>query len=158
MISAGRRDALSCAPSRSSTRSNFHVVSVFRRLATKRRGRARESQKLRNAGRCTCVLLDTMLGDDNSRRYALDRRSYDGVHRVIVDREGRLPEQALALRRHLAALAEERLLAREVGLSTDRVYIEDLEFEAAETQFVYDGAVVLQLASLRAEFDGRGQG
>jgi hypothetical protein len=77
---------------------------------------------------------------------------------VIIDRDGVLPGQAVTLRQHLALLAEERMCARDVGLTNDKAYIQDLELEVDEARSAHAGAVILQLAFFRAELDGRGQG
>ena len=62
------------------------------------------------------------------------------------------------LRLRLVQLAEERILAREWGLANDPLYVEDLELEVTATRDAYAGAVITQLAVLRAELDGRNQG
>jgi hypothetical protein len=80
------------------------------------------------------------------------------AERVVVDLDGRLALRAAELRVSLARLAEERVCARECGLSRDPAYMADLELEMAETRCAYAGAVALQLALLRAAFAAPGYG
>lgn len=75
--------------------------------------------------------------------------------RVLFDPAGELPLHALELRSRLALLAEERLAAREAGIGDTDAYTADLNAEVDETQYVHTGAVVLQLALLRAEIGRR---
>ena len=77
---------------------------------------------------------------------------------VVVDRSGSLADAALELRLRLALLAEERLVAREVGLDNDRAYVADLDLEVYQTRTSYAAAVLLQLVSFRASIDGRRYG
>lgn len=84
------------------------------------------------------------------------RRAPNDLERVEV--QSSLLARAGALRLRLAELAEERMLAREHGLGDNAAYCADLELEAAETRAAYAGAVILQLALLRAELEGRNEG
>jgi hypothetical protein len=65
---------------------------------------------------------------------------------------------ATDVRNHLLLLAEERVLAFENGLGTDRAYMADLETEIETTREAYVGAAVTEIAVLRSEFDGRNHG
>ncbi len=67
-------------------------------------------------------------------------------------------DRTAELRLRLAQLAEERILAREWGLANDALYVEDLDLEVNATREAYAGAVITQLALLRAELDGPNQG
>jgi hypothetical protein len=80
------------------------------------------------------------------------------AERVIVDPHGELPGLTEQLLDRLALLSEERLCARESGLMTDLAYAADLELEVRHTRHAHTGAVVLQLAFLRAALAGRGRG
>jgi hypothetical protein len=99
------------------------------------------------------VLSTKMVGDPNSKHLGVVADPP-----VIIDGDGVLPDRALELRKHLALLAEERMCARDSGLTHDKVYMEDLELEVSEARFAHAGAVILQVAFLRAGFDGRSQG
>jgi hypothetical protein len=59
-----------------------------------------------------------------------------------------------ALRLRLVHLAEERMLAREIGLAANSAYFRDLELEMGEARDAYTHAAILQLVMLRAELDG----
>jgi hypothetical protein len=61
-------------------------------------------------------------------------------------------------RHHLAELEEERLLAREAGLSDDGAYMAELDEEIAATRAAWIGSAVTEIASLRAWLNGRQQG
>lgn len=102
------------------------------------------------------VISDEMLEywDPGEHRLCLAPRS-STRYSVVVDPTGTLGEAALELRLRLARLGEERYVACEVGLIHERAYVEDLNREVAETRTGYAAAVVLQLASLRAELGGR---
>jgi hypothetical protein len=65
---------------------------------------------------------------------------------------------ATEVRQHLMLLGEERVLAQEVGLHHDRSYMSDLEDEIAAYRSAYMGAVVTEIAMLRARLDGPNQG
>jgi hypothetical protein len=80
------------------------------------------------------------------------------AERVIVDPQGELPALADTLHVRLSALKEERLCARDFGLMNNLAYTADLEYQVRCTSIVYTGAVILQLAFLRAAVQGRGQG
>jgi hypothetical protein len=102
-------------------------------------------------------LSRNMTGDQWQREHAR-RSTHSDVEWVILDRDGSLADDALDLRVRLAELAEERRCAREAGLGDDYAYCEDLELEFAETSFIHEAAVVLQLVRLRAELDGPRRG
>ena len=78
--------------------------------------------------------------------------------RVIVDPHGELPALAHKLHARLGALTEERLCARDHGLINNLAYTTDLEYQVRDTHIVHTGAMILQLAFLRAATQGRGQG
>jgi hypothetical protein len=78
--------------------------------------------------------------------------------RVVIDWDGSLADQSSDLRVRLAGLAEERIVAREAGLTSDPAYVEDLELERRTVRAAYAGAAVLQIARLRSGFDGLNQG
>jgi hypothetical protein len=61
---------------------------------------------------------------------------------------------ATDVKRHLDLLHEERLLAIEIGLSTDGAYMADLDQEIAACKAAYVGAAVTEIASIRAELSG----
>jgi hypothetical protein len=61
---------------------------------------------------------------------------------------------ATEVRQHLMLLGEERVLAQEVGLDHDRSYMADLEDEIATYRSAYMGAVITEIAMLRARLDG----
>jgi len=65
---------------------------------------------------------------------------------------------ATEVRHHLLPLGEERVLAHEAGLDHDRAYMADLEDEIATYRSAYMGAVVTEIAMLRARLDGPLQG
>ena len=65
---------------------------------------------------------------------------------------------ATEVRQHLMLLGEERVLAHEAGLHHDRSYMADLEDEIATYRSAYMGAVVTEIAMLRARLDGPNQG
>jgi hypothetical protein len=65
---------------------------------------------------------------------------------------------ATEVRQHLLLLGEERVLAHEAGLDHDRAYMADLEDEIATYRSAYMGAVVTEIAMLRARLDGPLQG
>ena len=77
--------------------------------------------------------------------------------RLVIDWDGSLPERAAELKVRLGLLAE-WMLARECGLTDDIGYVADLELEHGGVYAAYTSAVILQIALLRAELDGRGQG
>jgi hypothetical protein len=77
---------------------------------------------------------------------------------LLVDNDGSLADRAVEFRLRVAQLQEERICAREHGMRRDRAYMEDLERELAATLHAYAGAVILQLAWLRAAIDGRRRG
>ena len=58
------------------------------------------------------------------------------------------------IRQHLFLLAEERVLAHEVGLDRDVAYMADLEDEIAITRSAFVGEAVTEIALLRASLDG----
>jgi hypothetical protein len=60
---------------------------------------------------------------------------------------------ATEVRQHLLLLGEERVLAHEAGLDHDRAYMADLEDEIAAYRSAYMGAVVTEIAMLRARID-----
>jgi hypothetical protein len=65
---------------------------------------------------------------------------------------------ATEVRQHLMLLGEERVLAHEAGLDHDRAYMANLEDEIATYRSAYTGAVVTEIAMLRARLDGAHQG
>jgi hypothetical protein len=65
---------------------------------------------------------------------------------------------ATEVRQHLMLLGEERVLAQEAGLDHDRAYMADLDDEIAAYRSAYMGAVVTEIAMLRARIDGPNQG
>jgi hypothetical protein len=65
---------------------------------------------------------------------------------------------ATEVRQHLMLLGEERVLAHEAGLDHDRAYMADLDDEIAAYRSAYMGAVVTEIAMLRARLDGSLQG
>jgi hypothetical protein len=65
---------------------------------------------------------------------------------------------ATEVRQHLMLLGEERILAQEAGLDHDRAYMADLDDEIATYRSAYVGAVVTEIAMLRARIDGPNQG
>jgi hypothetical protein len=65
---------------------------------------------------------------------------------------------ATEVRQHLMLLGEERVLAHEAGLDHDCSYMADLEDEIATYRSAYMGAVVTEIAMLRARLDGPNQG
>jgi hypothetical protein len=65
---------------------------------------------------------------------------------------------ATEVRHHLLLLGEERVLAHEAGLDHDRAYMADLENEIATYRSAYTGAVITEIAMLRARLDGPLQG
>jgi hypothetical protein len=65
---------------------------------------------------------------------------------------------ASEVRQHLMLLGEERVLAHEAGLDHDRAYMADLDEEIAAYRSAYTGAVVTEIAMLRARLDGPNQG
>jgi hypothetical protein len=65
---------------------------------------------------------------------------------------------ATEVRQRLMLLGEEHLLAHEAGLDHDRAYMADLEDEIATYRAAYTGAVVTEIAMLRARLDGPNQG
>jgi hypothetical protein len=60
---------------------------------------------------------------------------------------------ATEVRQHLMLLGEERVLAHEAGLDHDRAYMADLEDEITAYRSAYMGAVVTEIAMLRARID-----
>lgn len=78
--------------------------------------------------------------------------------RLVIDWDGSLPQRAAELRERLSLLAEEWMLAQECGLADDVAYVADLELEQGGVYASYTGAVILQIALMRAELEGRGQG
>lgn len=77
---------------------------------------------------------------------------------LVIDWTGSLAARAPELRARLGLLAEEWVLARECGLSEDSSYVTDFELEQGGVRAAYTGAVVLQIALLSADLDGRNQG
>jgi hypothetical protein len=61
---------------------------------------------------------------------------------------------ALELQIRLKELQAERLLAASEGLAADTAYMADLDDEIAEVSHAYVGAVVTEIARLRAELSG----
>jgi hypothetical protein len=61
---------------------------------------------------------------------------------------------ATEVRQHLMLLGEERVLAQEAGLDHDGAYMSDLEHEIARYRSAYAGAVVTEIAMLRARING----
>jgi hypothetical protein len=61
---------------------------------------------------------------------------------------------ATEVRQHLMLLGEERVLAQEAGLAHDPAYMADLEDEIATFRSAYMGAVITEIAMLRARLDG----
>jgi hypothetical protein len=54
----------------------------------------------------------------------------------------------------LQELQAERALASIEGLASDSAYMADLDQEIAATRSAYEGAVVTEIASLRAQLSG----
>jgi hypothetical protein len=94
---------------------------------------------------------------DARRREPIDDTAHP-IDRLVIDWQRSLAARTAELRLRLAQLAEERILAQECGLANDLAYVQDLELEVDGTRAAYDGAVVFQIALLRAELDGRNQG
>jgi hypothetical protein len=65
---------------------------------------------------------------------------------------------ATEVRQRLMLLGEERVLAHEAGLDHDRAYMADLDDEIATYRSAYMGAVITEIAMLRARLDGPLQG
>jgi hypothetical protein len=65
---------------------------------------------------------------------------------------------AAELQRQLRALEGERMLALATGLADNDLYMDDLFTEMATVQEAYVGHAVTEIATLRAELDGRLQG
>jgi hypothetical protein len=63
-------------------------------------------------------------------------------------------ESAADIRRHLALLHEERVLAMACALGDDAAYMADLEEEILATRHAYIGSAVTEIASLRAAVSG----
>jgi hypothetical protein len=61
---------------------------------------------------------------------------------------------ALEARSHLSELQAERALVRTTSLAEVDAYMADLEEEIAAWQSVYVGAVVTEIATLRAQLSG----
>ena len=61
---------------------------------------------------------------------------------------------AIELQIRLKELEAERLLASSEGLAADAAYMADLADEIAEVSDAYVGAVVTEIAALRAELFG----
>jgi len=57
------------------------------------------------------------------------------------------------IRQHLRLLAEERVLASEHGLTSDRAYMADLDDEIETTRTAFVGQAVTEIACLRAALD-----
>ncbi|MBJ7332005.1 MAG: hypothetical protein JHC95_19060 [Solirubrobacteraceae bacterium] len=68
------------------------------------------------------------------------------------------PAPAAVLREQLAVLEAERALASLHGLDRDVAYAADLRDELNAVQAAYVGTAVVEIAVMRAEFDGRLQG
>jgi hypothetical protein len=62
--------------------------------------------------------------------------------------------EALDLKDHLTQLQAERALASLEGLLGNAAYLSDLDDELVATHEAYVGAVVTEIASLRAELSG----
>jgi hypothetical protein len=62
---------------------------------------------------------------------------------------------AAALREHLQLLQRERATAALAGVAANELYMTDLLDEIEATRDAYIGAAVTEIASLRAELDGR---
>jgi hypothetical protein len=77
---------------------------------------------------------------------------------LVIDWSGSLPERTRELRERLGLLAEEWMLARECGLADDVAYATDLQLEQDGVDAAYRSAVILRIALLRANLDGRNQG
>jgi hypothetical protein len=95
--------------------------------------------------------------DQHAHRSA-ENGTRNRIERVVTDWDGSLADQAGELRLRLAGLAEERIVAREAGLTSDPAYVEDLELEQSAVRAAFTGAAVLQIARLRSGFDGTNQG
>ena len=63
--------------------------------------------------------------------------------------------QALELKDHLTQLLAERALASLEGLAGNATYLSDLDDDLVAAHEAYVGAVVTEIASLRAELSGR---
>jgi hypothetical protein len=66
--------------------------------------------------------------------------------------------KALELKGHLTQLQAERALASLEGLAGNRAYLSDLHEELVAAHHAYVGAVVTEIASLRAELFGTQEG
>jgi hypothetical protein len=94
--------------------------------------------------------------DERNQHYGTPLTGY-------TDPSPRMPSEiqtmyATEVRQHLMLLGEERVLAHEAGLDHDRAYMADLEDEIATYRSAYMGAVVTEIAMLRARLDGPLQG
>ena len=68
------------------------------------------------------------------------------------------PATAASLRQRLWALEGERHEALAAGLGANSLYMTDLDRELSHTRAAFLGTAVLEIAHLRAAFDGRNQG
>jgi hypothetical protein len=62
---------------------------------------------------------------------------------------------AVAARAHVVELEAERALAEATGVAAIERYIDDLDWELDAWRQVYTTAAVTEIASLRAQLDGR---
>jgi hypothetical protein len=60
----------------------------------------------------------------------------------------------LELRHHLQSLGAERAAASLIGLDRDDRYLDNLQEALDAARYAYVGAVVTEIATLRAELDG----
>jgi hypothetical protein len=65
---------------------------------------------------------------------------------------------AVEVRRHLAQLQAERVLARDAGLAENDAYMADLDEEIEATRELFVGSAVTEMATLRAELFGAQHG
>jgi hypothetical protein len=98
-----------------------------------------------------------MTGDGHLRARDTEGRLVSALAARIGE-DGTLPKCPEELRLRLNRLAEERILAREWGLARVSAYVKDLDRELSRTRAAYAEAVILELALLRAELEGRNEG
>jgi len=68
------------------------------------------------------------------------------------------PMLANVIRAHLVELAEERVVAEALGMTSNGAYMADLEQEIAASRRAFVGASVTEIAVFRGELLGRKQG
>ena len=68
------------------------------------------------------------------------------------------PMLANVIRAHLVELAEERVVAEALGMTSNVAYMADLDQEIAASRRAFVGASVIEIAVFRGELLGRKQG